>query len=126
MFDEFIEFPRIHLQRSRWERWEEVAEHGRAILDVPADPPGVYEVAYCHDEPRLYTGRSIDLRSRVLHALPRGTMAHPAGDAIRANEEVWRLRIRWALTDRPAAVEEEFHRRHIERFGALPQYTQHT
>ena len=33
------------------------------------------------------------------------------------------VEVRWAETDRPAAAEEELHRRHRERFGRLPRYT---
>jgi len=42
------------------------------------------------------------------------------------NENVSTIVLRWAVTTRPSAVEEELHRRYKEKFGRLPKYTQHT
>lgn len=122
----FLELPRIHLAWSRWERWEDVAEHGIAIIDLPRHTPGVYEARLKDSEERLTIGRASDLRIRLLHVLIWGNGPHPAGEKIREHEDLSQVLVRWAATDRPAAAEEELHRRHIATFGHLPKYTSRT
>lgn len=121
--DVFLELPPIHLAWSRWERWHDLAEHGLAILDLPRGKPGVYEARLKDSDERLTIGRASDLRTRILHALIRGTSTHPSGDKIREQEDLSQVLVRWAVTDRPAAVEEELHRRHLADFGRLPKHT---
>ena len=126
---EEIELPTVVLRWSYFERWEDVAT-GMADgerIDTPPDEPGVYEVAGdSRDGSRLYIGRAADLKSRVCYALIVEKPPHPAGQKIRENEDLAQLSIRWAVTDRPAAVEEELHRRHIETYGRWPKYTMRT
>jgi hypothetical protein len=124
--DQFLELPPIHLPWSRWERWEHVAEYGAAILDLPLDESGVYEVRLEGSEERLTIGRATNLRQRILHGLIRGGSPHEAGRKIRDQEDVRQVVVRWAVTDRPAAAEEELHRRHLATFGHLPKYTLRT
>lgn len=124
--DEFLEIPTIHLGWYPWERWEDIVEFGYVILDLPGEKSGVYEAKLWEEEERLTIGRASDLRIRVLQRLVRGTNAHSSGDKIREAEDVSRVMVRWATTDRPAAAEEELHRRHVEKFGHLPKYTVHT
>ena len=75
---------------------------------------------------RLVIGRASNLRRRVKEHLVMGTASHHAGEQIRAQEDLTKLRVRWAVTDRPAAAEEELHRQHVLRHGKLPTYTQRT
>jgi hypothetical protein len=63
---------------------------------------------------------------RIIRALILGKLKHSTGKKIRANEELLKLVVRWAETDRPAAVEEELHRRYRAKFGELPKYTKIT
>ena len=42
------------------------------------------------------------------------------------DEDLSQVLVRWAVTDGPAAAEEELHRRHIATFGHLPKYTSRT
>lgn len=125
---ETIDIPPITLEWSQWTAWHELkldARYGGGIL-VPNREAGVYEVKYADDEERLTIGRTSDLRMRIRQGLVKGKVPHSAGKGIRANEDLSRIVIRWAVTDRPAAAEEELHRRHQVRFGNLPKYTRHT
>jgi hypothetical protein len=118
----------ITLKWSAWTWWDVVAMDTRAHpgARVPNKRPGVYEVREHGQDERLTIGKAGDLRHRVKQGLVRGKAPHPAGVSIRTNEDVNRVEIRWALTERPAAVEEELHRRHRLRHGRLPRYTCHT
>ena len=63
---------------------------------------------------------------RIKQALVKGKMGHPSGEKIRAKENTSKILVRWAITDRNAAVEEELHKRHLRKFGKLPKYVEHT
>ena len=58
--------------------------------------------------------------------LVKGKVPHPGGARIRAEQGLQRLVVRWALTDRPAAAEEELHRACVVKFGRLPEYVRST
>ncbi len=123
-----LEIPEIVLQWSHYERWEDIAnppEDDRP-LDLPPAQPGVYEVTGKGEYRALYIGRARDLHDRITNALVKGTLPHHAGLKIRENENLADLEVRWAVTDRPAAAEEELHRQHREMFDCLPLYTSHT
>jgi hypothetical protein len=115
------------LEWTWWEWWDDLREHDRAggRVELPR-VPGVYEVKSCGDEERVYIGRAKDLQVRVKHGLVRGSCLHPAGRRIEVGEDTSRICVRWAQTNRPAAAEEELHRRHVLQFGSLPKYAQHT
>jgi len=121
-----IVIPPIRLEWSDWYSWEELKSDARAGGVRVPERPGVYEVKYKDSEERLTIGSTNDLRLRIKQALIKGKVPHSAGEKIRAKEEVSKLVVRWAVTDRPRAVEEELHRQYRERFGRLPQYTKHT
>jgi hypothetical protein len=123
-----LELPPIVLEWSPWMRWDHLEGDQRrgAVAQVPDAQPGVYEPMMEGKQERLVIGRTSDLRARVKQALIGGTAVHPAGDKIRENEDTSRVRIRWAVTDRPAAAEEELHRQHVRRHGKLPKYTHRT
>jgi hypothetical protein len=115
------------LEWSWWEWWDDLREDDRRGEGVELPRvSGVYEVKIHGEEQRLYIGRASDLQGRVKHALVSGSSSHPAGRRLRENEDTSRVCIRWAETNRPAATEEELHRRHVQRFGVLPKYTRHT
>ena len=88
--------------------------------------PGVYEAKYINAEERLTIGKTSNLRMRIKQGLIKGKTPHSAGQKIRDNEDTSRIVVRWSITDRPAAVEEELHKRHINMFGELPKYVDHT
>jgi hypothetical protein len=50
----------------------------------------------------------------------KGKPPHSGGHRIRELEDMSQLVVRWAVTDRPSAAEEELHRAHRARFGCLP------
>ncbi len=121
--DELLEPEPIRLPWSHWERWEDIRVYGPLIIDLPFVKSGVYEARLEDEDERLTIGRAMDLKDRVMLGLVRGTAKHTSGQKIHENENVYRVVIRWAVTDRPAAAEEELHRRHVARFARLPKYT---
>jgi hypothetical protein len=125
---ERIEIPPIDLAWSVWTPWTSIAldARGGGGVAIPNAAPGVYEVRQADTEERLTIGRASNLRFRIRQCLVKGIAPHSTGDQIRAAENLSGLLVRWAATDRPAAVEEELHRRHVESFGRLPRYTRHT
>ena len=125
--DREIHIPPIELDWSEWHSWHDVERDARKDgVIVPNKQPGVYEVRCEGQKERLAIGKSSDLRMRIKQGLVRGKVGHPAGDKIRAKENLENVVVRWAVTDRPAAVEEELHGRHKGRFGELPKYTSFT
>ncbi len=100
---------------------------GTKGVAIPNKTPGVYEVRYVDaDDERLHIGKASDLRWRIRQGLVKGKAPHSTGKRIRAMEDVSRLVVRWAVTDRPACAEEELHREYCTKFGVLPTYTLRT
>ena len=123
--DREIHIPPIVLDWSEWYSWEGLRRrvHDGGV-NVP-DKPGVYEVRLKGEEKRLTIGRASHLYSRVKDGLVKGN-SHSTSWRIQDNESVEDILIRWAITNRPAAVEEELHKRYKGRFGKLPKYTKNT
>jgi len=120
-----ILIPQIRLSWSHWVRWSLIAlpVRGDRGISVPYGP-GVYEARYEHEEERLTIGKGSSLYYRVKQGMVKGKLGHPAGTKIREQEDTSRIVVRWAITDRPSAVEEELHRQHKEQFdGRLPKHT---
>ena len=123
-----IEIAPVILNWSDWYHWS------RFETDARTDPngiilpnlPGVYEAKPIGTDERLTIGKASNLRMRVKQGLVKGKVPHSSGKDIREKEDTLTLVIRWAVTDRPAAVEEELHKRHVEFFGRLPKYTDRT
>ena len=127
-----IRIPPIALEWSRWHSWLDVEQDARydGAVVVPDGQPGVYEVKLDGERKLLAIGRTNDLRMRIKQGLVRGKVPHSVGKKIRAaikNDELHPsdIGIRWAVTDRPAAVEEELMMRHKGKFGGLPKYSKH-
>lgn len=128
MEDEVITIAPIRLRWSDWILWGDLkidARHGGGIR-VPSGISGVYEVKYGDTDERLTIGKASDLRMRIKQALVKGKVPHSAGKRIRAEEDLSKIVVRWAATDRPAAAEEELHKKYEEKFGKLPKYVEHT
>ncbi len=122
-----IEIPPIPLEWSDWFLWNDLrVDARRGGIKLPNEIPGVYEVKHRDAEERLTIGRASDLRMRIRQGLVKGKIPHSAGKRIRAEEDTSKMVVRWAVTDRPAAVEEELHKRYLNRFGQLPKYVKHT
>ena len=123
-----LNLPTIELRWSAWHRWEDVArdDRGAGGVQIPEGISGVYEAKLEGEKERLVIGKAADLWARVRLALVRGSVRHDAGGKIRANEDLSQVRVRWAVTDRPSAAEEELHKQHQRRFGRMPKYTRHT
>ena len=128
MEKDLINIPSITIEWSEWVSWNDLLINSRGVagIRVPNHFSGVYEVKYRDGEERLTIGKASNLRMRIKQGLIKGKAKHSSGFRIRGNEDTTKLIIRWAITDRPAAVEEELHKRYKEKFGGLPKYTQHT
>lgn len=127
MTTEKIDIGSILLDWSEWVSWDELKADARmGGIKVPNYEPGVYE-AKCRDtEERLTIGKASNLRVRVKQGLVKGRTKHSAGKKIRAKENTSEIEVRWARTERPAAVEEELHKKHTKKYGGLPKYVDHT
>jgi len=125
-----LEIGTITLEWSPWVPWPDIAvdDRGRGGVRIPNKASGVYEVQYAEasGEERLHIGKATDLRWRIRQGLVKGIAPHSTGKRIRAAEDVSKLVVRWAVTDRPSCAEEGLHRLHREAFGALPKYTLRT
>jgi hypothetical protein len=124
---ETITITPIELQWSEWFLWTELELDARkGGIKIPNEVPGVYEARYEEEEERLDIGKTSDLRRRIKEGLIRGKTDHSAGDRLREKEDVSKIVVRWAITDRPSCVEEELHRRHKYKFGKLPRHVKQT
>jgi hypothetical protein len=121
-----LEIGVIALEWSEWTPWPNLVadNRGGAGVSIPNQVPGVYEVRVsgANGSERLYIGKAGDLRLRVRQGLVKGKIPHPGGTRIRAQEDVARLLVRWAVTGRPAAAEEELHQAYRRKFGRPPAY----
>lgn len=125
--DQTIDIPRITLNWSEWTSWSSIALLERdGGVNIPNKSPGVYEVKHEHSNECLTIGKAADLRWRVRQGLVRGKAPHSSGSLIRAHEDLTTILVRWAVTDRPAAAEEELHRLYRCKYECLPKYTKHT
>lgn len=128
MEKETIHIPPITLDWSDWVSWDRLimdSRSGKGVI-VPNRVSGVYEVKYVGAEERLTIGKAANLRMRIKQGLVKGKAKHSSGKKIRANEDTSRIEVRWAVTDRPAAAEEDLHKQYQSRFGRLPKHTKHT
>lgn len=125
--EQTIDIPTITLNWSEWTSWASIALLERdGGVTIPNKTPGVYEAKHTHSDECLTIGKASDLRWRVRQGLVRGKAPHSSGSLIRSNEDLNTVIVRWAVTDRPAAAEEELHRLYRCKFGCLPKYTKHT
>jgi len=119
--------PGIRLKWSPWYKWGDIKSDARSSgISIPSGERGVYEARHEHEPSRLTIGKASDLRQRIRQGLVKGKIPHSSGARIRGAENTETILVRWAETDRPAAVEEELHRQHRQRYGRLPKYTSHT
>lgn len=124
---ETINIPLIRLKWSKWIPWDNLkADARKGGTKVPNKESGVYEVRYADTKERLTIGKASDLRMRIKQGLVKGKTPHSAGNKIRDSEDTSKILVRWAITNRPAAAEEELHKRYVKKFGKLPKYVQHT
>jgi hypothetical protein len=122
---EQIEIEPISLYWSDWHPWEYLTPDAQTCADsvTPPNKSGVYEAKLRDQEERLTIGKTSNMRRRMKRGLAQGKLPHSSGKRIRAAEDVTQILVRWAETDRPAAVEEELHRHHQQMFGRLPKHT---
>jgi hypothetical protein len=123
-----IQIPPITLEWVEWYAWNKFELDARSDSNgiTPPNLPGVYEARSTGSDKRLTIGKASNLRMRVKQGLVKGKVKHSSGRDIREKEDTSKVIIRWAVTDRPAAVEEELHKQHLEIFGELPKYTDRT
>ena len=111
-----LEIGTVNLDWCEWTPWREVGEPG-----IPQES-GVYEARhldYAANE-RLYIGMAKVLRRRVYRGMIRNS--HHAAGVIPQEQDTVQVMVRWAVTSRPAAAEEELLRAYVDEFGRLPQY----
>lgn len=124
--EQIIDLGTVNLIWSDWYPWDRFKEDARSGgLSVPNHRSGVYEAKLIAHDERLTIGMASNLRMRIKHGLVKGKTPHSSGDDIRAYEETADVVIRWAETERPAAIEEELHLQHKRLFGRNPKYTDH-
>lgn len=122
-----IVIPKIVLEWSEWVRWSEIEKYARfGGARIPNGVSGVYQARHADTDECLTIGKASNLRMRIRQGLVTGKAPHSAGIKIRASENTETIVVRWAITDRPAAVEEELHRLYKIKFGKYPKYTKHT
>lgn len=127
MEKETITISSIELEWSDWTPWVQLKADARSGgIKIPNKKAGVYEVKYKDSEERLTIGKASNLRMRIKQGLIKGKIPHSSGEKIRNQENMTELVVRWAITDRPAAVEEELHKRYFKKFDKLPKYVKFT
>ena len=131
MDEETVKIPTIILKWSKWYRWDILKIDSRRVSNrgvrVPNRQPGVYEAVYEGEEKRLTIGKASDLRMRIKQGLIKGKVPHSTGERMKSNNlDFSKIVVRWAVTDRPSAVEEELHKIHVEKYGELPKYVKRT
>jgi len=112
-----IVIPPVTLLWSDWVPWNDMKIDAQFSggIKVPNEP-SVYEVKYKHeDKKRLTIGKVSNLRKRIKQGLIKGKFPRSTGKRIRVKVDISKLVVRWTVTDRPAAVEEDLHRRYIKR-----------
>jgi hypothetical protein len=119
MLKETIKLPIIDLDWSEWVLWNDILS-----VTIPKNS-GVYEVKSNDSDQRYTIGKASDLDIRIRKQLVKeGKKNHSTGkrirDAIDRSEiDKSKIKIRWALTTRPSAVEEALHYAHYRKFGSI-------
>ena len=129
--EDTVKIPTIHLKWSKWHKWNVLKLDSRRDpnrgVRIPNKQPGVYEAVYEGEEKRLTVGKASDLRMRIKQGLIKGKVPHSTGERMKSeNLDFSKIVVRGAVTDRPSAVEEELHKRHVEKYGELPKYVKRT
>ncbi len=118
----------IQLDWSDWFAWNDLnkdARRDKTAVKIPTDA-GVYEAKGNNDRDRLTIGMGSNLRSRISQGLVKGRLPHSEGIKIRAHEDTSNILVRWAITTRPAAVEEYLLHKYRETHeDQLPKYCTH-
>jgi hypothetical protein len=114
----------IHLEWSEWYEFKYILLK-RSLIPKSS---GVYEVIEPDNECRLTIGESSNLNRRIRQNLIVAN-SHSAGKDIALSFEATihsTLLVRWALTIRRAAAQEELHRLHILAHNCMPRFTDKT
>jgi excinuclease UvrABC nuclease subunit len=123
---EIVKLPQIKLNWSRWYSFDELREDARKSKIKIPDLSGVYEVRDKSGNV-LHIGRASNLRHRIRQALVKGKSKHSTRERmLKDNIDFKNLKIRWARTDYPNAVEEYLHKKHKKIFNSLPKYSKVT
>jgi len=129
--DEIIKIPTVNLSWSEWYKWNDLKLDARVNADnrvyVPNKQSGVYEAKYENEDERLTIGKTSDLRFRIKQGLVKGKTPHSTGERMRSsNVDFSKVVVKWAITDRATAMEEELHRKYVQKYGKLPKYVMRT
>ena len=112
MEKDIIYLPSFEIEWDRWRVWNQLKDN----LDIIPEECGVYEVKRMYEEIRLDIGCTEKLKGRITSLL-KGT--HSVGEKIRSKENPSALVIRWAITDRPEAIEKALMIRHLLKFDSI-------
>ena len=123
---EIIQIPEIRLEWVNWVKWDDLKLDARKDREAPNPPAvaGVYEAKINDCDESLIIGRASNLRGRLKEGMVKGSVGHPPGKRLREKEvdNLSRVVVRWAETERPAAVEEYLLKKHQKEFKRLPKY----
>lgn len=89
-------------------------------VNVPKSP-GVYEVVSENCEECLHIGMAGDLNRRIIRQLT-GNKKHSTRDRIAKENDLSKLKVRWAETKFPASVEEYLHRKYKTKYSKIKKY----
>ncbi len=124
MVKQEIKIPKIVLEWTEWTNFESIENIDKDLLPKKE---GVYEVKLKQDDIMLTIGKSTNLRKRIRRGLVLGKVSHSTGKLIRKNEDISDVVVRWALTEKCCAVEEELHTQYKrDHNNQLPRYTKRT
>jgi excinuclease UvrABC nuclease subunit len=126
MRNEVVSLPKIKLNWSDWYSVDALKEDERKSKIKIPNHSGVYEVRD-EFENILHIGRASNLRHRIRQALVKGKSKHSTRERMLKDKvDFKKLKIRWAKTEYPNAVEEYLHKKHKKIFGVLPKYSKVT
>jgi len=109
------------LKWSNWIDWNYLVNCD--VKKIPTSP-GVYEVRSNDLKNCLDIGKAANLRNRMLGRLIRGIGKHSTRDRMKEKISNFdQLKVRWAMTGSPAAIEEYLHKEHKKLFNnKLPEF----
>jgi len=116
-----IDYPPLEIKETlKWSElhnWDDLASHKVKVPELP----GVYEVLSEDCEKCLDIGMAGNLNRRILKQLT-GKGKHSTKKRMEGKVDLTKLKVRWAETKYPAAVEEHLHRIANPQFTIVKKY----
>ncbi len=109
-----------------WSKWHDFDSLKNGEVKVP-NVPGVYEVRSKDCKECLDIGKAKFLKRRFLNQFILNKGNHSTRDRMKRRGVVFNeLKLRFAETENPSAVEEYLHKEHRKEFGDLPTHVKQT